>query len=244
MSKFFYFLSSMAFLCFLLMQPVYSWFPGESEVLLESDTLIAVYGKVIDAENQNPVKARFIFRKLPYGGNVGTSSVKREDGGYKLTLMKSYQYSIIIEADGYLTYNTTLETIDPDKKGSIERDFALTPVGTGKTLRLKSLIFQQSSAKITIESYDELNTIVNMMNRNPDMIIQLEGHTDNTGPAAPNLRLSQQRVESVKSYLVNRGIHKKRIKLKAFGGTMPLSRENTDEAKRINRRVEVRIIEN
>ena len=82
------------------------------------------------------------------------------------------------------------------------------------------------------------------MNENPKMVIQLEGHTDFLGDSRANMRLSQQRVESVKSYLADHGISKTRIRTKAFGGTQPLSRDNTPEAHRLNRRVEVRILEN
>lgn len=76
------------------------------------------------------------------------------------------------------------------------------------------------------------------------MVIQLEGHTDYLGDPAKNLKLSQQRVDAVKGYLVSKGVNKNRIKTKAFGGTMPLSRDNTPEAHRMNRRVELRILQN
>ena len=69
-------------------------------------------------------------------------------------------------------------------------------------------------------------------------------HTDTRGDAKLNLKLSEDRVESVRDYLVSKGVAKSRIKLKAFGGTMPLSKENTEEAHRLNRRVEVRVLEN
>jgi outer membrane protein OmpA-like peptidoglycan-associated protein len=74
------------------------------------------------------------------------------------------------------------------------------------------------------------------------MVIQLEGHTDFRGSASKNMQLSQDRVESVKTYLMRKGIKGTRILTRAFGGTHPLSREATEEAARMNRRVEVRII--
>jgi outer membrane protein OmpA-like peptidoglycan-associated protein len=83
-----------------------------------------------------------------------------------------------------------------------------------------------------------------MMKDNPAMTIQLEGHTDYQGNAKENMKLSQARVDAVKNYLTSRGVTKNRIKTKAFGGTQPLSRENTPEAHRLNRRVEMRILSN
>jgi outer membrane protein OmpA-like peptidoglycan-associated protein len=83
-----------------------------------------------------------------------------------------------------------------------------------------------------------------MMTDNPSMTIQLEGHTDYQGSAKENMKLSQARVDAVKGYLTSRGVTRNRIKTKAFGGTEPLSRENTPEAHRLNRRVEMRILSN
>ena len=82
------------------------------------------------------------------------------------------------------------------------------------------------------------------MKENATMVIQLEGHTDYQGDAKENMKLSQARVDAVKQYLASKDISKNRIKTKAFGGTSPLSRENTPEAHRMNRRVELRILEN
>jgi outer membrane protein OmpA-like peptidoglycan-associated protein len=76
------------------------------------------------------------------------------------------------------------------------------------------------------------------------MIIQLEGHTDFRGDPKENMKLSQERVDAVKTYLISKGVNKTKVKTKAFGGTQPISRENTEEAHTINRRVEARILEN
>ena len=111
-------------------------------------------------------------------------------------------------------------------------------------MRLDALVFHQRSAVISPESYAELNTVADMLHQNPNMVIQLEGHTDTRGDKNLNLKLSEDRVESVRNYLVRRGVSKSRIKMKAFGGTQPLSTENTEEAHKLNRRVEVRIIDN
>jgi outer membrane protein OmpA-like peptidoglycan-associated protein len=114
----------------------------------------------------------------------------------------------------------------------------------GQVMRLNNLIFQVSKSKIDPDSYPELDVVVNMMKENTSMIIQLEGHTDYQGNANDNMRLSQLRVAAVKNYIVSKKIAKNRIKTKAFGGTQPLSREDTPEAHRVNRRVELRILEN
>jgi outer membrane protein OmpA-like peptidoglycan-associated protein len=83
-----------------------------------------------------------------------------------------------------------------------------------------------------------------MMKESPAMVIQVEGHTDFIGNPEKLLKLSEERVDAVKSYLISKKISKNRIKTKAFGGTQPISRDDTPEAHRANRRVELRILEN
>jgi len=111
-------------------------------------------------------------------------------------------------------------------------------------MTLGNLNFEARKAKINPESYDELNSVAKMLQDNPDMIIQLEGHTDIGGDPKASMNLSQERVNAVKDYLVSKGVSKGKVKTKAFGGTQPLSRENTEAAHKMNRRVVVRIIKN
>ena len=107
---------------------------------------------------------------------------------------------------------------------------------------LQNLIFSSGSEVIQRSSYKALDEFADWLKARPSYVVQLEGHTDISGNPDANMRLSQARVESVKEYIRKRGIKKTRVLTKAFGGTQPLSTERTDEAKRANRRVEVRVI--
>jgi len=125
----------------------------------------------------------------------------------------------------------------------IRHDFYLEPqVKENQVIRLHKLIFEQGKSYITADSYDELNKLVNLMNQNSSMQIQLEGHTDYRGSKKMNQELSEDRVKAVKNYIVGKGIHSRRVKTKAFGGSQPLVRESSIAASKINRRVEVRIL--
>ncbi len=208
----------------------------------DPDTLIVMEGKVFDIETKQPVKAKFIFQRMPYGGNVGTSRVKTEQGDYQLTLMKSYQYKVKVQAEGYVSLSEMVSTKIIDLEGVMFKDFYLVPTGVGQIVKLRTLIFEQSKTSIMPDSYGELNELANMMAKNKKMIIQLEGHTDYSGRASLNMALSYDRVKSVKQYLLAKGVKSRRIRLKAFGGSQPVSRAKTIEERKINRRVEVRII--
>lgn len=211
----------------------------------EADTLIYAEGKVVNAETGQPVVARIVYESLPYGNRVGVIN----NSMFSFPMFDRDHYSITVEAAGFAPVKFLLDPATANTANRVIRDIQLStgskPAPTaGKVMRLDNLIFEVGKAKIDPESYPELDILLNLMNENPKMVIQLEGHTDFLGDSRANMKLSQQRVESVRDYLSNKGISKTRVRTKAFGGNQPLSRDNTPEAHRLNRRVEVRILEN
>ena len=211
-----------------------------------ADSLIYAEGKIINASTKEPVNAHITYQSLPYGSRIGTLN----NNSYSFPMFDNEKYAIIVEAPGFAPAKYMLDPAEANDQKRVLKDIELT-VGTinqkhavGHVMRLNNLIFQVGKSRISSESNDELDLLVSMMNENPAMIIQLEGHTDYQGDMKDNMRLSLERVDAVKSYLISKKINKQRIKTKAFGGTQPLSRDNTPEAHRLNRRVEVRILEN
>ena len=93
-------------------------------------------------------------------------------------------------------------------------------------------------------SYIELNLLVDIMKENPNMKIELSGHTDNQGSAKLNVLLSKDRVSVVRQYLIDRGITKNRIAGEGYGGSKPVAPNDTEENRRKNRRVEFTVIKN
>jgi OmpA-OmpF porin, OOP family len=213
-----------------------------------SDTLIYAQGKVINAETKELVAARITYQSLPYGNKVGVIN----NSQYSFPMFDGEKYSITVEAAGFAPAKYMLDPAEANSDKKVLRDIELSNGAAppranhtiGHVMRLNNLIFEVGNSKIDPESYGELDLVVNMMKENPGMIIQLEGHTDYVGATGDNLKLSQRRVESVKNYISAKGIAKSRLKTKAFGGSQPLSRDNTPEAHRLNRRVEVRILAN
>lgn len=98
--------------------------------------------------------------------------------------------------------------------------------------------FDVDKATLKPESMGTLNMIVHVMKDNPDLKFEIDGYTDNTGQAAHNLSLSQQRSEAVKAQLVQMGINASRLSSKGFGDTNPISENTTPSGRANNRRVE------
>jgi OOP family OmpA-OmpF porin len=211
-----------------------------------ADSLVYAEGQIVNAATREPVAARITYQSLPYGNKVGVLN----NSTYSFPMFDLVKYSIIVEAPGYDVAKYMLDPAEANADKKVIKNIELTKGGTsqklavGNVIRLDNLIFQVGKSRITEESYQELDIVHNMMSENDKMVIQLVGHTDYQGNSKENLKLSQARVDAVKQYLVSKGVNKNRVKTKAFGGTMPLSKEETPEAHRMNRRVEMRILEN
>ena len=103
---------------------------------------------------------------------------------------------------------------------------------------MHGILFDVDKATLIPESMGSINEIFNLMKKNPSLKFEIDGHTDNTGDAAHNLTLSQQRADAVKDELVKMGIDSGRLTTKGFGDTKLQDSNDTPEGRANNRRVE------
>lgn len=193
-------------------------------------------GRISDSRTGKGVKASIRYSSIPTGGIFG----RFNDSTFSFTIFGTAKYQITAEAKGYNPRTVIVDPKDINADKKVLRDIVLTP--SGETMRLTHLIFAQGKSTIDPKSYPELDEVGQMMKENTKIVIQLEGHTDNQGSPKKNKALSEERVQAVKKYLVAMGIHRDRIKTIAYGGSQPLSNEMTQEARAMNRRVEMRIL--
>ena len=140
----------------------------------------------------------------------------------------------------------TLTSEDAQQMGVKDaKDIEANIKETDKTVVTKvfqSLEFDANSDGIRISSNRGLDELVILMKENPTWKLKLGGHTDNVQDEDYNLILSKKRVESVKNYLVEKGVSSERIITKNFGEKYPIADNNTTEGKQKNRRVEMLFI--
>ncbi len=222
----------------LYSQPVVEVITPVMEVPLVAiaSNAIKISGRVTNSKTGEGIPARLIFRADSVYTTNGTN-----EGNYSLGLKLAKVYSIEIEAQGFVNLSERLD-IQSINMSNVEMNFKLQPIEVGAVVNLKSVLFELGTTTLLDESYSELNVVVDFLKNNTRVEIELEGHTDNRGDARKNQVLSQQRVEKIKSYLVSKGINGRRIKGKGYGGSRPIATSNTEEARRLNRRVEFRIL--
>ncbi len=140
---------------------------------------------------------------------------------------KSRSGQIVVESQDL---NQTLTIIQERvKPGTIVKD---------KPLILEGVHFKSGSATIEKESFETLDEMVATMKYYPELIVEIQGYTDNTGSLAINQKLSQARADAVREYLISKGIAGSRMTAKGFGPENPVAPNNTPEGRAQNRRIE------
>jgi outer membrane protein OmpA-like peptidoglycan-associated protein len=119
---------------------------------------------------------------------------------------------------------------------------ALRPIKTGEKIILKNIFYKTDSFALDLKSRVELDKVVEFMQSNPGLVVEIGGHTDNTGTPEYNVSLSGKRAENVANHLVNSGIAVDRISHKGYGQEQPVSTNDTAEGRALNRRTELKIL--
>jgi outer membrane protein OmpA-like peptidoglycan-associated protein len=167
---------------------------------------------------------------------------------YVKTDTKGIAYILLPEGDTYdIEYRDFMEqqnysTITiKDEPGAFTYDLKIR-FEPAKTYILRNVHFETGKADLTKDSYSALNELVEAMKSKPELVIEIAGHTDNVGTYENNLKLSQLRAESVRNYLISKGIAPQRVIAKGYADTQPIASNDTEEGRAKNRRTEVRII--
>ena len=198
--------------------------------------MVVISGRVTHSKTGVGIKAKLLFK----ADSVYTIT-SGADGRFNLPVPSTKIYNIEVQAVGFVNLSERLD-IHTFALKTLEMNFKLQPIEVGAVVNLKSILFYMGTTSLLEESYPELDVVVAFLKSNPKVEIELEGHTDNRGDPKKNLVLSKQRVEKIKTYLTSQGISARRIKGVGFGGTRPIAVNNTEEARKLNRRVEFVIV--
>ena len=201
-----------------------------------------IKGKVFNSKTKLPLQAKITYYDLKTHKELGTATSNPKDGTYQMVLPAGFTYSFSAKKQDFYSVTDNIDLLGNKQYIEINRDLFLAPIEVGQTIRLNNIFFPQGEFTLLKESFAELDQVATVMSENPEMEILLEGHTDIIGNPADNLKLSENRVKAVKSYLVKKNIAEARISTKAYGGTKPLIPKGTDEERKINRRVEFKIL--
>jgi outer membrane protein OmpA-like peptidoglycan-associated protein/tetratricopeptide (TPR) repeat protein len=200
-------------------------------------------GVVYDKITRSRLEARFELYDLKNGNLVNESSSDPETGEFLLCIPTNRNYMLNVERSGYLFFsdNFSLQGIFHIDTPFL-MDVPMKPIVSGEKIVLYNVFYETDSYQLKPESQYELDKVLQFLNANPDIHIEIGGHTDNIGSEAHNQTLSENRARSVVSYLTEHGINAERLRSKGYGFSVPIETNDSNEGRAKNRRTELMVV--
>lgn len=199
-------------------------------------------GSVFDRETTKPLIAKFELIDL-VTKQIVMEAFSDPIGEFLVCIPTDQDYALNVSRDGYLFYSDNFslkgirEISDPFLK-----DVPLQPLRTGEKVILKNIFYETDSYKLLPKSEAELDKVIQFLEKNPDIRIEISGHTDNVGTPEYNQVLSENRARSVYQYLVDKSIDPARLDFKGYGLDRPIDTNESDAGRAQNRRTELKIL--
>ncbi|RYY36764.1 MAG: hypothetical protein EOP46_05190 [Sphingobacteriaceae bacterium] len=201
-----------------------------------------VKGRVIDAKSNTPLEASVEIIDLDKNRMVYQDYSSEDGGEFLATLTSGKNYGVNISKSGYMFYSENFSLKGHETKSPFNIQVSLSPIDIGKKVVLKNIFFDTNKFDLKPESKAELQKLMQFLTDNPNVKIEISGHTDNVGNDQLNQTLSENRAKAVYNYLLNGGANAARLLFKGYGKTQPIAGNSTEEGRRQNRRTEFKII--
>ncbi len=172
-------------------------------------------------------------------------ALSNTDGSFETPFRKDEEIVIKASKKGYIS-----EVIIKENEKDTSEEIELVKLEKGNRFVLKNILFERSKSTFLNNSYPDLVNLKNVMIENPDIKIRIEGHTDFLAQPGPKkelledkaLKLSKERANAVKNFLIENGIRSNRIVTIGYGGKKPIVSNETEEGRKKNRRVEIEVL--
>ena len=174
-------------------------------------------------------------------GGTSPYEIKWDNGetGFEAKKLNyGYNYVKITDSNGC----STEDKIKIDRESSIASFNTKREYKVGEKLRIDNIYFKADSSAVEDKSLDALEDIFIFLDENKDLIIEIGGHTNGIPPHEYCDKLSEERAKSVAEYLTRRGIDEERVKYKGYGKREPIATNDTNEGRKKNQRVELKIL--
>ena len=199
-------------------------------------------GKVIDKANGKPLNAKFELTDLTNRSRVIASATDNQ-GGFFVCLPSGYSYGLNVTADGYMIYSENFDfeegytSAEPYRK-----TIGLNRVRKGEFMRMYNVFYNTDSWELLEESMPELEKLLEFLTINNTVVVEIGGHTDSDGSEEHNQLLSERRANSVREYLIKKGIKPDRLFSHGYGEGSPVADNETPAGKKLNRRTEITVL--
>ncbi|MEM8900851.1 MAG: OmpA family protein, partial [Bacteroidota bacterium] len=182
----------------------------------------ALEGIVYAKGSRKPLEASITLTENKTLAQLGKAQT--EGDGSFVTLLPTYGLiSINVLSPGYLFFGQDLRMDTLQNRRSVERNIQLEPISIGSTLILRNIYFDTGKWDLLSGSFPELERLHSFLELNPRVVIEVSGHTDNTGNKDQKVELSLNRANAVRDYLMSKGIDGDRLRVKGYGMYRPIA---------------------
>ncbi|MDZ4844597.1 MAG: OmpA family protein [Chitinophagales bacterium] len=216
---------------------IFTFLSAVAQDMKPTDTEALLNVVVVNADNKPQEGEVITFLSLKDEKTfTGTTDA---EGKFSILIPKAQKFKVQYKVFSTEQDFKPLEIPDVDELLTFTYTITVKPP---KVYTLDNVFFDPGKSTLSSESFKELKELVEYMTKKKTMVIEIAGHTDNTGKAELNQKLSEERATIVRDYLLKKGIAAERVVAKGYGDTEPIADNNTPEGRQKNRRTEVRII--
>ncbi len=202
-----------------------------------------VKGRVYDNSTRQALCAQIELIDLESNHTVSRIESCWEPGEFLMCLPIGKEYAFNVSKEGYLFHSENFALKQLRKaEDPIQLEISLSAIEIGKATVLRNIFFETGKFTLLSQSKTELDKLIDFLANNPQVKIEIGGHTDSVGSAGMNLELSENRAKAVYNYLVENGVEQGRLSFHGYGFTVPVASNETEEGRAKNRRTEFKII--
>jgi outer membrane protein OmpA-like peptidoglycan-associated protein len=195
-----------------------------------------VMGTVFDKDTKQTLAAEVLLVDLKTKKTQFNDFTSSETGDFLAVMPIGSEYALNVSAKGYLFYSDYFQLKEQNATRPVELLVYLEKIKLGSDLTLKNIFFDTNKATLLPSSITELEILLALLNENPKMKIEIQGHTDYLGNDVQNMALSESRAKSVYNYLIEHDIEPSRLTYKGYGKNKPIANNATPEGRQKNRR--------
>jgi outer membrane protein OmpA-like peptidoglycan-associated protein len=200
-------------------------------------------GKVIDENTAAALNATVSLVDNENGKVLSKIYTDPTSGDFELIIPHGGNYGVTTESNGYLFNSINFSLPKFAEYQEIDTHIIMVKTEIGSKVVLRNIFFDVGKFNLKDQSVSEVQKVEELLEKNPNLKVQINGHTDNTGNAASNKDLSLKRANAVVDFLISKGVSKSRVSAKGYGSERPIvSNDDEQGGREVNRRTEIEVV--
>jgi outer membrane protein OmpA-like peptidoglycan-associated protein len=204
--------------------------------------LTLLKGVILDDKTNKPISATIEIIDNAKNEVIASFKSNSVTGKYLVSMPAGKNYGISVHKEDYLFHSENFDLPKTAEFQEVTKDIKLKNIAVGNSIVLKNIFFDFNKSTLRNESENEIQQLTKLLTDVPTMKIEISGHTDNRGSDEYNKNLSNQRAKAVYNRLIEKGIDASRLTFIGYGEEKPISTNETEEGRQLNRRTEFKVL--